>query len=616
MSDFAFSPVNGGAFAHLGTAAAIAHNPAAPPDEQADAGREMMKAYGQESVHPDLLGMVGEWVKLKQAEHVASRMVAKALTYQTPGSDDPKARVTPFLNSYGGGSGGVYIPKPGLPFVALKQLAKRIEVIQAIHRTRKRQLMAFSNPSIKDDAMGWRIMPADPNAELDDDHRAYMHWLTQFLACGGREFDALERRRLGREAFPIFLRKLCDDSLTYDHVAIETVPLRGAKGIDSFFVRDSSGFYFRNRDAGPDGTVPDTFLVQETDPGTIIEFTWEQASVFQRNPQTDLEWCGYGLSEMESSIETISNFLQAISYTREGIDNNAIPRGLMVLSGNYDQTQAQAFNAMWQAKIRGVGNSFGMPVMFSRGQNAAAQYIQTGVPFSEMAFAKWISLQTAIACSIYGMDPAEIGMESFSPEKSSMAGDDTSERLAAAKDKGQRPFFSDIAAHVTTDLVNRFAGWCRFGFTGLQAEDEKWKAMERARMSTIDEHRASLGMDAHPIPSIGALPADAGILQAEFQRYSAMITLDEARKIWGGLDAFPDPKLGITLINASLQAAQQQAMNPQPQEGPGGPEGADGQDGGGDGGMDAQDAPAGPPQGFGAEVSDRLHSLNGSGEDE
>lgn len=616
-SGFSFSAINGGAFSHLGQAASVANDPMAPLDEQQDAGREVQKAYGNENPHPDLIGMVSQWVQLQQAEKVASRMVAKALQTTTPGSDDPKARVTPFLNSYGGGSGGVYIPKPGLPFVALKQLAKRIEVIQAIHRTRTRQVMAFSNPSMKDDAVGWRLSAADPNAELGDDHRAYMSWLTQFLVCGGREFDALERRKLKREGLPIYLRKLTNDGLTFDHCATELVPLRGSRGLDSFFMRDSSTFYFRNQDADSAGNIPDSFLIQETQPGQIIEFTPEQASIFQRNPQTDLEWCGYGLSEMESCIETISNFLQAVAYTREGIDNNAIPRGILVMSGNYDQTQMQAFNAMWQAKIRGAGNNFGMPVMMSRGQQGAANFVQTGTPFSEMAFAKWISLQTAIACAIYGIDPVEIGLSGYSDEKSSMSGDDTSERLAAAKDKGLRPFLGDIAGYVGTDIVSRFAPWVRFNFTGLVAEDEKWKAAERARMSTIDEHRASLGMSPHPVPSIGALPADPGVLAAEFSRYQAILTYDEARKCWGGLPEFPNPQVGITPLNPSMQAAVQNALNPQAAQQPeGGPEGEDGGDGGENGGEGDPDAPAGPPGGFGGEVSDRLHALSGTSEDE
>jgi len=623
-SGFLFSPINGGSpFAHLGAAADVAYHPQAPQDEVEDAGREVVKAYGEPNANSaDLMGMMDQWVQLQRAEQMAGRMVAKALTTSTPSSDDPMARTAPLLNSMGGGTGaGRYIPKQGLPFVALKQLGKRIEVTQAITRTITRKVMAFAEPSQNDDLPGWRLEAMDPKAVLGEDHIAYLHWLTQFLVCGGREFDALQRRKRGREGYSSFLRKLVPDSLNLDHGVVELVPLRGANGLDSFFMRDSSTFFLANTEVTPDAGKDPFFLVQEVNPGGIIEFTHEQAALFQRNPQTDLEWCGYGLSELESCIETISNFLQAMAYTREGIDNNAIPRGILVMSGAYDPAQSQAFQAAWQAKVRGAQNAFGLPVMFSRGQTAAANFIQTGAPFSEMAFAKWISLQSAIGCSIYGIDPAEIGMESFSDGKAGAlgGGEDTSERLAAAKDKGFRPLMQDISGFTTQDILSRFAPWIRMRFTGLNPGDEKFKASERARLSTINEARQALGMPKHPVDSIGALPADAGILAAEFSRYQTILTLDEARAAWGGLKPYPNAQVGMTPLNPSLQAAVQGALSPQPdpsETGPGGnEEGAEGDDPAQDG-PEAPGADSAKPEGFGADVSDRLHSLSGASSEE
>jgi len=613
VSDFSYIPANGNPFAHLGAAAAVANHPFAPLDEVQDAGQEVLATYG-EAPPQDLMKMMSSWITLQQAEQVAGRMVQKALQMTTPGSEDPKARTSPVLNHMGG-PGGRYVPKQGVPFSVLKQLSKRIEVIQAIHRTRNRQVAAFSRLSSKEDAVGWRLHAADPNAVLGEDHIAYLAWLSKFLECGGREFDALERQRLKRESFPMMLRKLVDDSLCLDHACLETVPLKGARGLDAFFLRDSATFMFSTEHFS-DGLAgveadPDSFLIQEVQPGSMDSFSHAEMALLQRNVQTDLEWCGYGLSEEESSIETISNFVQALSFTREGIDNNAIPRGILLVSGNYDPTQMQAFQAQWQAKVRGAQNAFGLPMLSSRGQQGAAQFIQTGQPFSEMAFSKWISLQTSISCAIYGCDPTEINIAPFADQKSGLAGDDTSERLAAARDKGLRPFLSDIEGFVSDSILSRFAPWVRLEFTGLNPGDEKFKATERARLSTIDEARASLGMPAHPVPSIGALPADPGILSAEFQRYQAILTLDEGRKAWGGLDPYPVPAVGMMPLNPSMQAAVSQAMQPQQEEGADGAEGEDGEGGPDEG--EAQ-APGPPPEGFGGEVSDRLSALKGGGE--
>lgn len=610
MSDFQFTPANGNPFAHLGAAAGTAYSTLAPLDEVAQAGQEVVSTYG-EAPSADLMTMMTSWIKLQQAEAVAGRMVQKALQMTTPGNEDPKARTSPVLNHMGG-PGGRYIPKQGVPFSVLKGLSKRIEVIQAIHRTRNRQVAAFANLSTSNDTTGWRLRARDPNAILDDDHHAYLAWLSQFLECGGREFDPLARQRNKREAFGTFLKKLIDDSLCLDHVAVETVPLIHARGLDAFFVRDSATFMFSTAHFS-DGLAAleadaDSFLIQEVQPGMMDSFNHAEMSLFQRNPQTDLEWCGYGLSEEESSIETISNFLQAMAFTREGIDNNAIPRGILMVSGNYDPTQMQAFQAMWQAKVRGAQNAFGLPMLSSRGQTGAAQFIQTGQPFSEMAFSKWISLQTALACSIYGLDPTEINIAPFADSRSALSGDDTGERLAAAKDKGLRPLLSDVESFVGDAILSRFAPWARLEFTGLNPGDQKFKETERARLSTINEARETLGMKPHPVDSIGALPADPGILSAEFQRYQAILTLDEGRKCWGGLDPYPEPKVGIMPLNPAMQAVVSQAMQPE-QEGPPGEEG----DEQGDGPPGEEEGSGEAPGGFGGEVSDRLSSLKGGG---
>ena len=599
-----FSPTNGGSpFGHLGPEARVAYDSAAPTDEVMDAGRSLVKSYNDPSLlQPDLINMMGQWIQLQRAEKAAGRQVAKALKFSNPQSEDPKARTEPLVTNMAG-SNGNYVPKPGMPFAALRHLAKRIEVVQAIHRTRKRQVLAFAQPSQRDDARGWKLRHVDADAELSQDQTDYLKWITKFLVNGGREFDPIERRRKGRQTLRTMLGLLVNDALTLDHAAVETVGLKGAAGLDSFWVRDSATFFLSTQQGKED--ADDIYAIQEVAMGGLVYFNYGELSIFQRNLSSDLEQMGYGTSELESSIETLSNFIQAVAFTREGIDNNSIPRGILMLSGNFQPHEAQAFQAAWQAKIRGAQNSFGLPVLTSRGQQGAANFIQTGQPFSEMAFAKWITLQSALFGSIYGMDPAEIGMESFSADKSSLSGSDTAEKLAASRDKGLEPFLTDVDGFMSEEICARFAPWVRFGFTGLDATDEAEKKKEQARVSTVNELRSALGMEPHPIPSIGELPADPSMQAAEFQRYQAICTVDEARKIWGGLEAYPDPAVGAAPINPSLQALFQNATAPEPDP-------ADNPFGGDPNDPNADGPPQGPP-GFGGEMADKFAQMSPDG---
>jgi hypothetical protein len=236
------------------------------------------------------------------------------------------------------------------------------------------------------------------------------------------------------------------------------------------------------------------------------------------------------------------------------------------------------------------------------------QYVQTGTPVNEMAFAKWISMQVAILTSLYGMDPTEIGMESFGTGGSSgLGGSDTKERMDASKDKGLRPFLRDISAAISDHILSRFTQtpWIRFRFTGTNAQDEAAAELERARLQTVDELRSKHGMKPHPLQWIGALPADAGMQAAEFQRFQAVATVGEGRAAWGGLPEYPDEILNSAPLNPSLQSVynmslQAAAAEAQPDQ----LEGMDPTAG------EDDEPPQPPADGLGADVHSRLGRLS------
>ena len=605
MADFQYFPSTS-PFAHLGQAPAVAYNSDAPEDEVRDAGEEIMEDYYQAPAI-GITDMVSQLLQLRRVEQVGDRLMAKALRYSNPGAGEAKAETEGWNSRVTGG--GLYTPKPGLTFQTLRQLSQRIEVARAIHNTIQSQVIRFAEPSQKDDVLGWKILHQDPNRKLVPDEEEFFQWLTSFLLCGGREFNALKRRKLRREGFRKFLSKVVEDSLTLDHVAIETIPLKGFDGLDSFFVRDGATFYLASHPSN--GTKVDDdgiFAYQVLANATAAQrnFKFEELALFQRNMTSDIEWSGYGKSELESSVDTIAMFLQALAHTREGIDSNAIPKGFLTIFGSFDRRTQDAFKNAWSAQLRGVRNQWNLPVLFAKNGQAAAQFTTTGTPFSEMAFAKWIQLQSAIMCSIYGLDPGEIGLESWSAGgKSNLSGDDTEQKLASSRSKCLGPLLSSLAGFLSEDLLARFSDSARHHFTGLEEVDRKARKELQTRVSTINEIRASLQMPPHPLAWFGELPADAGLMEAEFKRIQSSGTFNEGRKIWGGFEAFPDERVGMNPLNPSMGASWNQVVQsaappeePQPGEEPpfaGGPPGdeedhpeweGEGDDGGGEGGSE------------------------------
>ena len=124
---------------------------------------------------------------------------------------------------------------------------------------------------------------------------------------------------------------------------------------------------------------------------------------------------------------------------------------------------------------------------------------------------------------------------------------------------------------------------------------------ERSRLATTDELRAKHGMKPHPLPWIGALPADPGMQSAEFTRFQAVATVGEGRAAWGGLPAYPDAIVNSAPLNPSMQSAYNMALQAAAGEAQ-----ADTID------PDAakEDGPEPPADGFGADVHSRLARLS------
>jgi len=568
-----FQPM-GSPFAHLGPEAATAYNPNAPIDEVEDASSRLMKIYGSTSgssqpINPELAEVCRHFAMLQQSERHAGALVAKAeaaregrMVYGDRLSPEGKAVTTAWATDFGRGA-FKWLPKRGIQLPVLRAFARRLEVAQAIIRTRKRTVDRFSRPSRAIDDIGWRLVMEDENANSSADIQADIKWLTKVLECGGREFGAPKRRELKRQGMTQFLRNLTEDALVLDGAATELVGLdRILHGLDSWYVRPSETFALASPAYGdhlPDGRL--IYAFQVLNGRAEIPFGYDELAIFTRNSSTWAEENGYGYSEFEQSLDTLNNFIQAMTFTKQGLNENAVPRGILMAYGNYDINTQNAFKAAWAAKVRGVQNQFSTPVLFSRGQQGGVQYLNTGAPFEEMAFAKWISLNMTLMCAIFGVAAEEVGFQGFSDEKSSLSGDDTGEKLAAAKDKGLHPLLKDESSFISEEIVARFGLGLKLEFTGLDVENTKERWAEKIKHMTINEVRALFDQGPHPTEWIGNLPADKGEQDSEFQRMQAAGTWGEIRKVWGGFEEYPSPILQVAPVNASLGALFQQVLS-------------------------------------------------------
>lgn len=409
---------------------------------------------------------------------------------------------------------GEYWERPSLlGFDSLRAMVEQTPILNAVVFTRVRQIQRFCRVSDKNsDAPGFEIRHIDKNHELGDDESDSIELLNRFIMNCGWEFKPRRRKALKRDSFAQFMAKIARDTLTLDSVGIETEWKRNkALGMDGFYAVDGGSIRLCT-EQGYEGD-DEIFALQVVQGRISTAYTYEDLIYEPRNPRTDVRVCGYGLSETELLIRVVTGFLNAMTFNIKGFDQNAIPKGMLHLTGNYNEQDIAAFKRYWNSMVKGVNNAWALPVMVSKDQESKAAFEKFGVEFDEMYFAKWMTFLTSIICAIYGMSPSEINFDSFTGgSTSALSGSDTAEKLAASKDSGLRPVLSYFENLLTDYIVGDFSDKYVFRWTGLDPQDVDKKHEVRKLVSTVNEMRAQEGMD--PIDGLmGDAPTNPALMQ-------------------------------------------------------------------------------------------------------
>lgn len=409
---------------------------------------------------------------------------------------------------------GEYWERPSLlGFDSLRAMVEQTPILNAVVFTRVRQIQRFARVADNNkDNPGFEIRHIDKNHELGDDEQESIELLNRFMTNCGWEFKPRRRKALKRDSFATFLAKVARDTLTLDSVGIETEWKRNKElGMDGFYAVDGGSIRLCT-EQGYEGD-DEIFALQVVQGRISTAYSYEDLIYEPRNPRTDVRVCGYGLSETELLIRVVTGFLNAMTYNIKGFDNNAIPKGMLHLTGNYSEQDVNAFKRYWNSMVKGVNNAWALPVMISKDQESKAAFEKFGVEFDEMYFAKWMTFLTSIICAIYGMSPSEINFDSFTGgSTSALSGSDTAEKLAASKDSGLRPVLSYFENLFTDFIISDFSDKYVFRWTGLDPQDAEKKHEIRKLVSTVNEMRGQEGMD--PIDGLmGDAPTNPALMQ-------------------------------------------------------------------------------------------------------
>lgn len=492
--------------------ASIANNPDAPADERAEASAALHKAYAPSTesglVMPvnDLMSMAAD-VRADMEEIAMQK--ANVVPFPSPNSGS-RGKQSVNWDPYQATRSGEYWERPSnVSFDQMRIMVERTPVLNAVVMTRVRQAMRYCRPQEGTHGPGFAIRHVDTSHELTDSESESIDLLQRFIANCGWEFNPRKRRRLGRDSFATMMGKSVRDSLILDSAPIETEMKRDPKlGMDGFYAVDGATIRL-TPDEGYKGD-PDTFALQVIQGRVCTPYTRDDLIYEPRNPRSDVILAGYGLSEVELLVKIVTGFLNALSLNIRGFSDNAVPRGVMHLTGNYSQDDLVAFRRYWNSMVKGVNSTWSVPVLVSRDQESKAEFQKLDGQFDEMYFSKWMTFLTSIVCAVYGMSPDEINFESFAVSQSSLSGSDTSEKLASSKDKGLRPLLSYYESLISDYVICEFGDKYAFRWAGLDVDDEDKRFEMRKMVLTLNEARSLEGYEPIEGP-LGDAPINASM---------------------------------------------------------------------------------------------------------
>ena len=385
-----------------------------------------------------------------------------------------------------GDSGKGYKENRGaLSFDTLRRMGD-IFIVRSVVNTRVEQVQNFLHFSVDEQKEGYTIRKKKSlfekdfqNKEIEEGDQGKIEYIIKFLENGG-----LNDKWANYDTFQDFGRKIVFDSLTLDQLAFEITRDRGwnlarFRAIDASLVRLLDSVDPRYRDEFEryrfKGYLPrfcmswqGQILQNPTTHESVVFYPWELGYGI-RNKSTSIYRNGYGTSELETLVEIITWILWGMQYNGNFFSKGSQPKGFInIKNGNIDNATLNEFRQAWTQTMRGVGNSHRTPIM----QGIDLEWVDLQKSNRDMEFTEWVKFLIVITCSVYRIDPSELGFQ-FKDQTQIFGQNGQHERLNHSRDKGLKPlliFLQNIINHYIVDEM--FDGEFEFAFTGIEIEDE------------------------------------------------------------------------------------------------------------------------------------------------
>lgn len=437
-------------------------------------------------------------------------------------------------NDISGNGRGFKDSKGVLSFSVLRRMGD-IHIVKSIVSTRVEQIMNFMDFSEDEQKEGFTIRKkkslfSTGDEKLTNEDKKKIAKIVEFLEKGGwtdkwDNVDSLQE----------FISKIMSDSLTLDQLAFEMVrnrmwELQKFRAVDASLIRFLDSVDPRQREGFEQyrfkGHLPRYCMVWEEmilhNPITkepILYYPWELGFGI-RNKTSDVRRNGYGVSELETLVNIITWILWGFSYNANFFSQGSQPKGFInIKNPNISNSTLQEFRQAWTQTMAGVYNSHRTPVI--NGIDLEWVDLQK-LSNRDMEFNEWIKFLIIMTCSVYRIDPSELGFN-FKESQQIFGQDGQRERLKHSREKGLKPLLIFLQGIITKYIVSELDENYEFAFTGIEVEDEEAQVkldsekLSSGMVSMQDIFKKYNGRDFDPEKDIILNQVYQGMKQAEEQ---------------------------------------------------------------------------------------------------
>lgn len=356
-----------------------------------------------------------------------------------------------------------YKDKPGaVTYNTLRLIPWRMPIVQAIIKTRIDQVAAFSQVQHDRYGIGFKIKLRDSEKRPTRQDKKFIQGMESYLLRTG-----VTDNPRGRDHFEKFLRKVVYDSLLYDQMCWEIVPNKLGQPAE-FYAVDATSIRLADtaRTHMNEDLDDEIRYVQVYDSMIVTEYTQNQLAFGVRNPRTDMRLFGYGTSEVEMLIHTITALLYAWEYNRRFFSQGSTTKGILNFKGAINEKQFKAFRRHWYQMVSGVENSWRTPVTNAED----IQWVNMQANNRDMEFNAWMDFLIKVCCSVYAMDPSEVNFKyGNTGQSSAMSEENNRQKVAESKERGLQPLLRFISNEINQHLVWPINESFEFTFVGLDA---------------------------------------------------------------------------------------------------------------------------------------------------